>query len=179
MVSRCQWSLAKLGATVLDTGGPPFVKVMMWLSVTSSSRGRANRFLAGLHIDCVAPVGGKGGSKRGSQPHTSIRLFFICFRVSPVFYPSNLSISLSVLCWHPVSPSPWASVILSFLPIPIFNLSPLQWHHSCPPSPVIHSFLPPLLSISLCLFILGSFIIETWSAGLSAPLSVSLTVCLC
>lgn len=61
---------------------------------------------------------------------------------------------------------------------PIFNLSLLQWHHSCPPSPVIHSFLPPLLSISLCLFILGSFIIETWSAGLSLSL-LSLSVSLC
>lgn len=79
-------------------------------------------------------------------------------RVSPPFVSNvcqprlsrpNLSISLSVQCSHSITLSLWASIILSFFPIPIFNLSlcsaPFLFF-----KPVIHSFLP-LPSIPLCL----------------------------
>lgn len=99
-----------------------------------------------------------------SPPFVSMSALSFSFLISP--YLSQCTVSTLSLSF-----SLWASIILSFFPIPIFNLSlcsaPFLFS-----KPVIHSFLSPLPSISLCLFISYSFIIETWSAGLSLSLSV-------
>lgn len=111
--------------------------------------------------------------QRGSQPHTSIRLFLICFRVSPVFYPSNLSISLSALCWHPVSLGlrhPFIPPISHFQFIP-FAVAPFFVLRA--PSFILFSLL---FSPSLCASL--SLEASLLKLGLQGFLSLSVSVCL-